>query len=76
VLLKNVYLLVRRLFSLAVLVFRGDRAKDAEGELAKPGVIVAPPAVWEIPRAAGIDPASRRPGPVRCQNVARSCDLR
>ena len=29
-LLKIVYLLVRRLLSLAVLVFRGDRAKDAE----------------------------------------------
>jgi hypothetical protein len=30
VLLKIVYLLVRRLLSLAVLVFRGDRAKNAE----------------------------------------------
>ena len=30
VLLKIVYLLVRRLLSLAVLAFRGDRAKDAE----------------------------------------------
>jgi putative transposase len=30
VLLKIVYLLVRRLLGLAVLVFRGDRAKDAE----------------------------------------------
>ena len=30
VLLKIVYVLVRRLLSLAVLVFRGDRAKDAE----------------------------------------------
>jgi putative transposase len=30
VLLKIVYLLVRQLLSLAVLVFRGDRAKDAE----------------------------------------------
>ena len=29
-LLKIVYVLVRRLLSLAVLVFRGDRAKDAE----------------------------------------------
>src|SRR6266481_3892191 len=28
--LKIVYLLVRRLLSLAVLMFRGDRAKDAE----------------------------------------------
>jgi putative transposase len=162
VLLKIVYLLVRRLLSLAVLVFRGDRAKDAEllvlrhenavlrrqagrvrcepagrvwlaalarliprtrwsgvfavtpatllawhrklaakkydtsrqrapgrpavrsiarlvvrlakenprwgyrrihGELAKPGVAVAPSTVWEILRAAGIDPAPRRAGP-------------
>ena len=30
VLLKIVYLLVRRILGLAVLVFRGDRAKDAE----------------------------------------------
>jgi putative transposase len=30
VLLKIVYLLVRRLLSLAVLVFRGDRAKHAQ----------------------------------------------
>jgi putative transposase len=30
VLLKIVYVLVRRLLSLDVLVFRGDRAKDAE----------------------------------------------
>ncbi len=30
VLLKIVYVLVRRLLGLAVLVFRGDRAKDAE----------------------------------------------
>ncbi len=30
VLFKIVYVLVRRLLSLAVLVFRGDRAKDAE----------------------------------------------
>ena len=30
VLLKILYVLVRRLLSLAVLVFRGDRAKDAE----------------------------------------------
>jgi len=30
VLLKMVYVLVRRLLSLVVLVFRGDRAKDAE----------------------------------------------
>jgi putative transposase len=33
------------------------------GELMKPGVTVAPPAVWEILRAAGIDPAPRRSGP-------------
>jgi putative transposase len=30
VLLKIAYLLVRRILGLAVLVFRGDRAKDAE----------------------------------------------
>jgi hypothetical protein len=30
VLLKIVYLLVRRILSLAVLVFRGDRTRDAE----------------------------------------------
>ena len=30
VLLKIVYVLVRRIFSLAVLMFRGDLAKDAE----------------------------------------------
>ena len=33
------------------------------GELTKPGATVAPPAVYEILRAAGIDPAPRRPGP-------------
>ena len=33
------------------------------GELAKPGVMVAPSTVWEILRAAGIDPAPRRAGP-------------
>jgi putative transposase len=34
-----------------------------QGELAKLGVKVAPSAVWEILRAAGIDPAPRRSGP-------------
>jgi putative transposase len=33
------------------------------GELMKPGVTVAPSTVWEILRAAGIDPAPRRAGP-------------
>jgi transposase len=33
------------------------------GELTKPGATVAPPAVYEILRAAGIDPAPRRSGP-------------
>ena len=33
------------------------------GELTKPGVTVAPSTVWEILRAAGIDPAPRRAGP-------------
>jgi putative transposase len=33
------------------------------GELAKLGVMVAPSTVWQILRAAGIDPAPRRAGP-------------
>jgi putative transposase len=33
------------------------------GELTKPGVTVAPSTVWEILRAAGINPAPRRLGP-------------
>src|SRR5262245_12947490 len=33
------------------------------GELAKLGVTVAPPAVYEILRSSGIDPAPRRTGP-------------
>ena len=33
------------------------------GEIAKLGVTVAPSTVWEILRAAGIDPAPRRAGP-------------
>src|SRR5437773_423913 len=33
------------------------------GELTKLGVTVAPSTVWEILRAAGIDPAPRRAGP-------------
>ena len=33
------------------------------GELTKPGIAVAPSTVWEIRRAAGIDPAPRRTGP-------------
>jgi putative transposase len=33
------------------------------GELIKLGVTVAPSTVWEILRAAGIDPAPRRSGP-------------
>ena len=34
-----------------------------QGELTKLGVTVAPSTVWEILRAAGIDPAPRRSGP-------------
>jgi putative transposase len=34
-----------------------------QGELAKLGITVAPSTVWEILRAAGIDPAPRRSGP-------------
>ncbi len=33
------------------------------GEMTKLGVTVAPSTVWEILRAAGIDPVPRRPGP-------------
>ena len=63
-LLKIVYLLTCRVFGLAVLVFRGDLAKDAELlVLTKLGVTVTPSAVWEILRAAGINPAPRRSGP-------------
>jgi putative transposase len=40
---------------------RGHRR--IHGELTKPGIAVAPPAVWQILHAAGIDPAPRRPGP-------------
>lgn len=34
-----------------------------QGVLMKPGIAVASPTVWEILRAAGIDPAPRRSGP-------------
>ena len=40
---------------------RGHRR--IHGELMKLGVTAAPSAVWEILRAAGIDPAPRRAGP-------------
>jgi putative transposase len=40
------------------------------GELAKLGVTVAPSTVWEILRAAGIDPAPRRSGPTWRQFLA------
>jgi transposase len=64
VLLKIAYLLTCRILGLAVLVFRGDLAKDAELlVLTKLGVTVTPSAVWEILRAAGINPAPRRSGP-------------
>ena len=33
------------------------------GELAGPGITVAPSAVWRILKNAGIDPAPRRQGP-------------
>jgi putative transposase len=33
------------------------------GELTRPGATVAPSTVYEILRAAGIDPAPRQPGP-------------
>jgi transposase len=40
------------------------------GELMKVGVAVAPSTVWEILRAAGIDPAPRRSGPTWRQFLA------
>ena len=40
------------------------------GELAKLGVTIAPSAVWEILRAAGIDPAPPRTGPTWRQFLA------
>jgi putative transposase len=40
------------------------------GELTKLGVTVAPSTVWEILRAAGIDPAPRRSGPTWRQFLA------
>ncbi len=40
------------------------------GELAKLGIAVAPSTVWEILRAAGIDPAPRRSGPTWRQFLA------
>ena len=40
---------------------RGHRR--IHGELAKLGLTVAPSTVWELPRAAGIDPAPHRSGP-------------
>jgi putative transposase len=39
----------------------GDRR--IHSELAKPGATVAPSAIYEILRAAGIDPAPRHSGP-------------
>ena len=41
------------------------------GELTKLGVTVAPSTVWEILRAAGIDPAPRRAGPTLAAVPAR-----
>src|ERR1035441_2571627 len=62
--------------SIARLVVR--RAKEnplwghrrIHGELTKLRVTVAPSTVWEILRAAGIDPAPRRSGPSWCQLLA------
>ena len=45
------------------------------GELTGLGIIVAPSTVWQILKDAGISPAPRRYGPVRCQNCAGSRDL-
>ena len=45
-----------------------------QGELAKLGVTVAPSTVWEILRAAGIDPAPRRSGPTWRQFLHAQAD--
>jgi hypothetical protein len=44
--------------------------RRTRGELTKLGVTVAPSTVWEILRAAGIDPAPRRSGPTWRQFLA------
>jgi transposase len=44
--------------------------RQIHGELTKLGVTVAPSTVWEILRAAGIDPAPRRSGPTWRQFLA------
>ena len=44
------------------------------GELTKLGVMVAPSTVWEILRAAGIDPAPRRSGPTWRQFLRAQAD--
>ena len=41
----------------------GQDILAGHGELAKLGIAVAPSTVWEILRAAGIEPAPRRSGP-------------
>ena len=47
---------------------RGHRR--IHGELAKPGITVAPSTVWQILHAAGIGPAPRRAGPTWRQFLA------
>src|SRR5207253_1172681 len=60
---RQIMVLVRQL----VLRLAGENPGWAnagiQGELAKLGVMVAPSTVYEILRAAGIDPAPRRAGP-------------
>ncbi|MGO9079684.1 MAG: IS3 family transposase [Streptosporangiaceae bacterium] len=46
------------------------------GELTRLGVTVAPSTVWEILRAAGIDPAPRRSGPTWRQSLhTQACGI-
>ena len=54
---------IRGLRDLADVIYLSETIRRIHGELAKLGVTVAPSTVWEVPHAAGIDPAPRRLGP-------------